>query len=283
MKRLTRVTKELSCRCINAVVPERIGRGLRRWTDGDLDILVFLSLLWLTSLRYTEQPNLKHWLSLHLFGHLCLTQMIFLKFIYDLGLEHHLSKCQVFVLKNVCDVLFTSTTVKCAYVICCLLLCQWSFFCPAYHPEEEGIIFLAVLESHDRLQWSPFTTLIASTPSQISSVMAAPVHHTTHGPVHISPLVYSLSNDNFKEWLHPKALKEPMFFFFLESSTLFGLFSCWNREPAPDGCVSTRLCETGFQDIAPCSSPVGLCSYNCNLRLSLKLEKWQPVTAICSV
>lgn len=37
--------------------------------------------------------------------------------------------------------------------------------CLKDHVEEEGIIFLAILKSHDRLQRSPFTSLIAAPPS----------------------------------------------------------------------------------------------------------------------
>lgn len=54
-----------------------------------------------------------------------------------------------------------------------------NFFCcfdkllsPKDHVEEEGIIFLALVKSHDRLQRSPFTNLIGPSPPQISSVVA---------------------------------------------------------------------------------------------------------------
>lgn len=60
--------------------------------------------------------------------------------------------------------------------------------CCKDHVEEEGIIFLALLKSHDGLQRSPFTSLIASTSPWIFNVLefcVACLHCTAHDQTYI--------------------------------------------------------------------------------------------------
>lgn len=107
--------------------------------------------------------------------------------------------------------------------------------------------------------------------------------YITHDLTYISPLLYYHLIDFFQDSWHPLKFSWIANFCKKEICNLFGLFlvffpPCWNREPALEGCVSIRLCETGFKDIATWSLPIGLCCYSWYVTHSLPKSEPGEVT-----